>query len=271
MATPAGAGASPGRRPAADRPVRDIEPVPDADLPHVRLGIAWAAVTFALTAAGTVPLAVWMAVVALAAAGQACRSWREAEVRPWRPLAIGGAVALPLTAVVGLAGAAIGVALVGLGAAARWWRAGKPPAGELLRSVAIALGVGLAAASPVVARHLGLIPGVVLISLIGAYDASSFVVGTGAGSPWEGPAAGVAAVLAVTLAVAAVFAPPFRGVSPWLLGLAIAVLAPLGRAAAQRLTGDAEGRLPALGRLDSLLLAGPVWAVLAALTLSLGH
>jgi hypothetical protein len=243
--------------------------VPDAEIPHIRLGIAWAAVTFAVTAAGPVPLAIWMTLVALAAAGQACRTWRDDEVRPWRPLAIGGAVLLPVSASLGIAGVGAGSLVVAIVGALRWWRTGQPSwRDELLRGGVIAFGVGLAAASPVAARGMGLIPGVVLLSLIGVYDAGTYVVGTGAGSPWEGPAAGVASVFAVTLAVAAVFAPPFRGISPWLLGLAVAGLAPLGPAAVRRMIGKTEGRTPALGRLDSLILAGPVWVALAALTLS---
>jgi hypothetical protein len=246
--------------------------VPDAEIPHVRLGIAWAALTFALTAAGVWPLAIWLAVVALAGAGQACRSWRGGEDGPWRPVAIGGAVGLPLLATFGLLGTGVGALLIAAALGARWWQTGRPDwRRELWRTAAIGLGVGLAAASLVVARHFGLIPGVVLLSMVGVYDASAYVVGTGAGSPWEGPASGVAAVLAVTLAVAAVFSPPFRGIAPWLLGLAVAGLAPLGPPAIERITGEAEGRTPALGRLDSLLLAGPVWVVLAALTLSLGR
>ncbi|MDQ1403045.1 MAG: hypothetical protein QOG03_1361, partial [Actinomycetota bacterium] len=260
----------PIRRPTGRPPTRPLRPVPDIEIPHVRLGIAWAVVTFAVATAGAAPLAVWMAVVALAAAGQACRSWRGAAVRPWRPVAIGGAVVLPLTAIAGLAGVGVGLLVIALTLGVRWWRTGQPSwRDELLRTASVAVGIGLAAASPVAARHLGLIPGIVLLSLVGAYDASAYVVGTGAGSPWEGPAAGVAAVFAVTLAVAAVFAPPFRGASPWLLGLAVTGLAPLGRRAADQITGDAEGRTPAVGRLSSLLLAGPVWVVLAVLTLSL--
>jgi hypothetical protein len=46
---------------------------------------------------------------------------------------------------------------------------------------------------------------------------------------------------------------------------ALAVLAPLGVALADRLVGG--HRLPALRRLDSLLLAGPMWVVAVAVVL----
>ncbi|MBA3654970.1 MAG: hypothetical protein H0W70_12350 [Actinobacteria bacterium] len=130
-------------------------------------------------------------------------------------------------------------------------------------TVAIALAFGLAAAAPVLVRRLGLVEVIFLLGLVGVYDASAFLVGTGATRPWEGPVAGVAFMFAVTLAAAAVFVPPFDGVSPWLLGALAAATAPLGPAAADKLLGDGNARTPAVRRLDSLLVLGPLWAALA--------
>jgi hypothetical protein len=45
------------------------------------------------------------------------------------------------------------------------------------------------------------------------------------------------------------------------------VLAPFGPLAASVILGDRDARAPALRRLDSLLLLGPVWAWLAAVLL----
>ena len=110
-------------------------------------------------------------------------------------------------------------------------------------------------------------PTLVLLTLVGVYDASAYVVGAGATNLWEGPAAGIAFMAAVTLAVAAVFVPPFTGASPWLLGLVAAVCAPIGPIVASLLLGDRARPAQALRRLDSLLVLGPVWSAAALVLL----
>jgi hypothetical protein len=79
--------------------------------------------------------------------------------------------------------------------------------------------------------------------------------------------AGVASIAALTLFVAAVLAPPFTGASPWLLGGAAALLAPVGPVVARWVTGDKDAPVPALRRLDSLFLVGPAWVAGVALVL----
>jgi hypothetical protein len=66
----------------------------------------------------------------------------------------------------------------------------------------------------------------------------------------------------VTMLVAALGL-QFRGATTWELGGLAAILAPLGPAAATFLLGDRKGPAPALRRLDSLVVLGPVWAVVA--------
>jgi hypothetical protein len=131
--------------------------------------------------------------------------------------------------------------------------------------------VGLGGAAPVLLREAaGLVPALVLLAYAMAYDAGTYVVGSGAVSAWEGPAAGIAAMGTVTLTVAALFVPPFSGASPWLLGALAAVLAPIGPMIGLALCGngdDRKVRLPALRRLDSLLVLGPLWSVAAVLML----
>ena len=128
--------------------------------------------------------------------------------------------------------------------------------------------LGLAGAAAVLLREAtGLVPVLVLLAYAMVYDAGTYVVGSGAASAWEGPAAGIAATGTVTLAVAALAAPPFTGASPWLLGLLAAVLVPVGPVIGFALCGsggDTNPRLPALRRLDSLLVLGPVWSAVAA-------
>jgi hypothetical protein len=125
-----------------------------------------------------------------------------------------------------------------------------------------AAGVGL-----VLARVQGLDQGLVLAGMVCMYDSAAYLIGAGSNNPWEGPVAGVASVGALTLLVAAVLFSPFRGNSPWILGGMAAVLAPLGALVASRLTPARSARVPALRRLDSLILLGPLWAAGTALLL----
>jgi len=140
---------------------------------------------------------------------------------------------------------------------------------EPLLVAAAAVMAGIAGAAPVLLlAGTGLVPVLVLFAYAMAYDAGTYVVGSGAASAWEGPAAGIAATGPVTLTVAAVLAPPFGGTSPWLLGGLAAALAPVGPIIGAALAGtgrDGKVRMPALRRMDSLLVLGPVWALAAAL------
>ena len=254
--------------PAEPEALRALRVVPDVDGPHVRLGLLWAVVTFPFALAGPLFLAPWMALNALVAAGNVCRSFRRSDRQGPVPLvAVFGAALLPLAAVVGPLGVATAGVVVTLAAilAVRQPEQARPV--SLRASVVVPLLVGLAAASPVLLRVDSVVPAFVLLLLVCVYDASVYVVGSGSANAWEGPTAGVAFVAAVTLAVAAVFVPPFRGVSPWVLGLLAAVLAPVGPYVGSALLSDPSFKAPGLRRLDSLLVRGPLWAVAALLML----
>ena len=252
--------------------LRSLHVVPDVEGPKIRLGMAWAVVTLAAVAAGTVTAALWFTAAALVAAGNVCRIWRQQEERPVAPIALFGATGLPIAAAFGWLPLLAVLAVVG-GAAVAW----EPLSGALHRpsrtrtslklTLGIAIGVGLAAAAPVLVREVGMTEAVVFVTLIAVYDASNYLVGSGAASPWEGPAAGAAFILAVTLAVAAVFVPPFRGLTPWLFGFLTALLAPLGPYAASALLPEPATRAPGLRRLDVWIVVGPIWAVFAVLLL----
>jgi hypothetical protein len=131
----------------------------------------------------------------------------------------------------------------------------------------VVLAPAAAASALVLTRAQGLAEALVLVGMISVYDAAAYLVGTGARRAWAGPAAGLASIGALTLFVAAVFVPPFDGNSPWILGGLAAVLAPIGPVLAGRLTGDRSARVPALRRLDTLMVLGPVWAAATALVL----
>jgi hypothetical protein len=223
----------------------------------------WATVTVVSAAMGRVWLAAWLASVALVAAGQVARSWRRRPVRPTAAIVVVGAAALPVAAAFGTAALAIaaGVVIAGALVAPLVLSVGRTPVRDNpALTVAFALGLGMAAASPVIARERGLVPALVLLTFVGVYDASAYVVGAGASNVWEGPVAGAAFIAAVTLLVAAVFVPPFTGASPWILGAVAAVLAPFGPVIGSLLLGERAAAAQAVRRLDSLLVAGPVWA-----------
>jgi len=134
------------------------------------------------------------------------------------------------------------------------------PLRDVALTLAIGVPIGLAAAAPVLVRHTGIAATILLLAMICAYDAGAYLIGTGASSAWEGPAAGVAALIPLTIFAEVVLVPPFAGAQPLLLGLLAAVLAPAGPVAASALLGDRSAHAPALRRLDSLLLLGPLWA-----------
>ena len=236
---------------------------PEVVGPHARLGVVWAFFTLAALFGGAVWLALWLAPVAGVAAVQAAASWRRRSRSPAALLAGVGAALITLAAAAGPLVTAVAVTAVGVAAFANALVPGGRYSDPAL-TLAIAGALGLAGAAPVLVRGEGLIPALVLLTFAGVHDASSYVVGTGAATDWEGPAAGVASIAAVTLAVAAVFVPPFRGATRWALGALAAVLAPLGPYVGSALLGDRRARVPALRRLDSLLLLGPLWALAAA-------
>lgn len=233
---------------------------PEAAGPHGRLGVVWAVITVVVAAAGPAWLAAWLALHGGLAAAQVAR-WRSRRPRQTVMAMSGlGATAVTLAALGGpssLALCAGGVVVAALACAL--WKQGRTR--DLLLASLVAVAIGGVAAAPVLLRATGLAPVLVLFAYAMAYDASTYVVGSGAANAWEGPAAGIAATGTVTLTVAALLVPPFRGASPWVLGALAAGLAPLGPLAASALLGDSTSRAPALRRLDSLLVLAPVWAV----------
>jgi hypothetical protein len=240
--------------------IQELRVVPDVDAPHGRLGLAWAAATVALLLLGPIPLAVWMAVQAGLAAVQAVRSHRPVD-EPVLAVIGGAAAAFALACAFGWVGAAAGLAIAAAGGlvGARNGKLG-------IVGAVIPTAVGAAAGSLVLARTLGAIPALFLLALMCAHDIGNYLVGTGANAAWEGEAAGVAAMGPVTLLAATVAVPPFTELGPWVLGGLAVLVTPAGPYAGSALLGGRAGaRLPALRRLDALLLLGPVWVVAAGI------
>jgi hypothetical protein len=260
--------------------------VHDTNGPRVRWGVAWFLTTVAAAAAGSLLLALVMAGAAALATDQVMRlqhldAATRARARPRGlisdprrlPAALASA-ALPLAASAGtdtLAAALPGVVVVVL--VQRLCTASAQPAharamADAALAVAAAVGPGLAAAAPVVAYGYGAEAAVVVLVLVCAYDAGDFLVGSGSSSPWEGPAAGIAAVAVVSFAISVLPLRPVDASAAYALGALTCALAPLGPPAASLLVGD--GRRPArfLRRIDSLLILGPILPYALALIIS---
>lgn len=237
----------------------------DIDGPKVRLGVVWFALTVGACALSPLALAAVLAVAAALAADQIVQ--RHAPEGPSRPVledlprlaAVLGAASLPLAASQGVD--TLAAALTATVVLAMVATAGRPAL-----PVLAAISIGLAAASPVLLQRLGTAAALFLLVLIAVYDAGDFLVGTGAGTAWEGPAAGVAAAGVVGFAAVVLAPPPLQEEGAATLAVLVALLAPLGPPLASLLVGDAVTPARFVRRLDSLLLAGPVAAyVLAAL------
>ena len=249
---------SPGSRTTPGRPPLAV--VQNITRPHGRLGLAWATVTVGLTVAGPGWLAAWLAVAGLVAATQTSAVWRKRGERPLALAAGGIAAGIPLAASLGIE-VVNGVVVAGLLVTfvGRLLAPTKAPSRDIALTLVIGVAVGLAAASPVLMRHAGITPALLLLGFAAVYDASAYLVGTGAASAWEGPAAGVAAFVPLTIFAAVILIPPFSAGEPLVLGLVAAALAPIGPLAGSALLGDGAVDAPGLRRLDSLLVLGPVW------------
>ena len=99
----------------------------------------------------------------------------------------------------------------------------------------------------------------ILLVLVSAYEVGDYLVGTGAGTPVEGPIAGVVAVAALTFTLSVFQLGPFDTQAAWVFGGLAAVLTPLGPMVASTLVPTASSGGPALRRLDSWILVAPAW------------
>ncbi len=211
------------------------------------------------------PFAVVLAVVAGAAGAQTAAAWRRVGGRANRAVAGLTALLMPLAAAMGTATlglVAMVAAWVALAAAAldgHRRRTIWADAGLTLRS---GYPVGLAAGSMLVIRHLEIGAAVSLVLLMFAYDLGDFIVGTEASSPVEGPIAGMVAAMVIAFALGVFTVPPFSLGSALVFGGLAAALFPLGQLTATELLPAADARAPSLRRVDTLVLAAPVWMVL---------
>jgi hypothetical protein len=216
---------------------------------------------------GPISAALIYGVAAGWAARQVVRAWGSVAWQADVAIALG---AVPVLAALGgirvlIAALCVGV-LVAIGAACA-------PGGERLAGRGgrvAALGILLlaivpsaGAASMVLVRGDSRASAVVLLLLVSAYETGDFVVGSGASNSLEGPLAGITTTLLVGVPLAMLLVAPFNDAGAPLLAFAAAAC-PLGQIAASGLLPDAGAPAPALRRIDTLLVLGPLWVAASA-------
>jgi hypothetical protein len=241
--------------------------MPQPDGPHARLGVIWFVVACAACALGTIAVAVLFAGLAAVAALQTVRAWAAAGHDGDRIVAGVGAAAIPLASLLGLTGLiGAGVVLVLVAILLSSRAAVRGGSALSLASVTLrsSLPVGLAAGSVVLIGHTDMGALVVLLLFVSVYEIGDYLVGSDAGSIFEGPLAGMAAVMVVTFAEAVFQIGPFETRASWIFGALVAVLAPLGAPLASALAPSARAAGPALRRIDAWLLVAPIWCWMLA-------
>ena len=234
----------------------------DIDGPRVRLGLLWFVVAFVALVLGPLPAAVLYGGTGAVAAAQTARAWRRRKQRPHRVIAaaLGGGLALGASFGPGVAGAAL---LAGTGAAVYVAATDAKSRAPILEgagwTLQCGLPVGVAAMSMVLLARLDQGSAIALLLLVSAYETGDYLIGSGARNPYEGPLAGIAAITVVTFIVSSLSISAFDVGQAWVFGAVVAILAPLGQLLASALLPTAGAPASGLRRLDSLLLAAPVW------------
>lgn len=158
-------------------------------------------------------------------------------------------------------GAAFGVLVVSL--YVLLYRGHQRPPLQLMDVLArSALPVGVAIACLAAIARVDVSGLVSLILLVSAYEAGDFLVGSGSSNAVEGPLAGLVALGAITFLLFLTLPPPFTESTVLLFALVTAICCPLGQIVASGLLPRGAAWAPALRRLDSYLIAAPLWLVL---------
>ncbi len=121
---------------------------------------------------------------------------------------------------------------------------------------------GLAAASLVALVGLEFSAFLALVLLVSAYETGDFLIGTGSANAVEGPIAGTIALIVVSAALYLVVPVPFDTNNFPVFVILAAIAAPVGQVAASAILPRGDSWAPALRRLDSYLIAAPLWLLL---------
>ncbi len=243
---------------------RRLAVVYDTNGPKVRLGMAWFVVAAAALAVGPLPSALVYGLAAAIAAAQTSRCWRKRRQRPNDAVASGMAGLMAAGACFGAGGAGLGI-LIGVAlaylVAAGDARSPNPTLADAGWTIQCALAPGLVAMSMVLLDRLDQGSAIALLLLVSAYETGDYLVGSGARNPYEGPAAGAAAMVVVTFIISTLPISALDFGQAWLFGGIVVLTAPLGQLFASALLPAAKAPASSLRRLDSLLLAAPIWCL----------
>jgi hypothetical protein len=235
----------------------------DTSGPKVRLGILWFVAALAAIAIGPLAVALLYGGTAAVGAGQAARAWRKRRYRPNEQVAMVVAGGMGLGATLGAGGTGlvcIAGAIMAYATATGDRRSPHPAVADAGWTLQCALPPGLVAMSMVLLTRLDQGSAIALLLLVSAYETGDYLVGSGARNPYEGPAAGGSAIVVVTFILSTLPISALDFGQAWAFGGAVLVLAPLGQLLASALLPTAGSPASALRRLDSLLLAAPLWA-----------
>ena len=252
------------RRPRTGRRLRRrYAVVYDIEGPRVRLGVAWFAVAFGALIGGPLTSAITYGGAAAVAGAQVARAWRREGAGPSPLMTAAGAGLMTAGACFGAGGAGLGmlaaVALAFVGAS-NDQRSRNPRIADIGWTLQCALPVGVVGLSMVLLCRLDQGSAISLLLLASAYEAGDYLIGSGSANPFEGPAAGAAGVMVITFIVSTLPISALSFGEAWLLGGAMVLLAPAGQLLASALLPAAGTPASGLRRLDSLLIAAPLWA-----------
>lgn len=236
----------------------------DTDGPKVTLGVLWFTAVLGAAVFDVRAMLPVTGAVAVVAALQVAQAWRfQLDLR--RPLVAVLAGSIPVAAalggVFGLGAAVVGATLVA--AIEALLSEGRVDARSIRRAeldVRTAVPAGLASGALVALAGIGPGLAISLILLISAYEMGDFIIGTGSSNAVEGPVAGVLSTIVVGSVV--LVAQPFGGSDALVLVVAAGLLAPAGQVVASAILPRGAAWAPALRRLDSYLLAAPLWLLL---------
>ncbi|HYF46710.1 MAG TPA: hypothetical protein VD926_10910 [Acidimicrobiales bacterium] len=236
----------------------------DVNGPHIRLGFLWFLLVAGAMVIGKEAVAALYALTAALAGYQGARTWQPLGRRadPYLAAAIGGGIGLSALAgpsAVGVAVlAAVGASLV---ASMTSEEARQAPLVAVGYTLQCGLFAGLAAAAPTLAYRVDLGAAAALIVFVSVYEMGDYIVGSGSKNSVEGPLAGITAIAVFAFAAWVITFVPFQENSLLAFGALAAGLCPAGQLLASATLPRSDARAPAVRRLDSLYLLGPVWVV----------
>jgi hypothetical protein len=268
-ASRSGGPSSSGRRPAQKaHPAvnwNKLAPGYDIEGPKVRLGVLWFLVAFPAVVASPATAGLLYAVAAGMAARQIVQAWRNEPA--WQADVAAGLAGVSVLSAVGgtstfmlvLGVAIVAAAIAGFqGTAAGLRGSGHTAAAGVM--VAAIVPVAIAGASMVLTRASSPTAAGVLFLFASAYEVGDFLIGSGGSTPVEGPLAGGAALVVTGFPMALLLVEPFDVLGVWMLGVA-ALCCPVGQWIASAVLPKPDAKVPALRRIDTLLLLAPVWVV----------